>query len=167
MRKGEKVTLWVMGVLVIGVMLKNAFSPYSAEKDRTIPYYNIASKEDQQVGIDIIRNESCRSCHSLMTVKNIMNSVPAPILDGMGSLHTEQWFYEYFSAKNPQAILPSRLKPEYRMPSYAYLPELQRHQLAHYLASLKVQDWYLDETKKAEQLKLTGEEPRHNESPTE
>ena len=93
-----------------------------------------------------------------MTVKNIMNSVPAPILDGLGSLHTEQWFFEYFSASNPQTILPSRLKPEYQMPSYALLPELQRHQLAHYMASLKVKKWYLEETKKAEQVKLTGEE---------
>ena len=158
MRTGEKVTLWVMGVLVVGVMLKNTFLPYTNEKDRTIPYYSDASKLDQQIGIDIVRDQGCRSCHSLMTVKNIMNSVPAPILDGLGSLHTEQWFFEYFSATNPQAILPSRLKPEYRMPSYALLPELQRHQLAHDMASLKVKEWYLEETKKAEQVKLTGEE---------
>lgn len=167
MRKGEKVTLWVMGVLVVGVMLKNILMPYSAEKDRSVPYYSTASKDEQQVGIDIIRHESCRTCHSLMTVKNIMNSVPAPILDGLGSLHNEQWFYAYFSAPNPQLILPSRLKAEYSMPSYSYLPDVQRHQLAHYMASLKVKDWYLEDTKKAEHLKLTGEEAPQNETPNE
>jgi sulfur-oxidizing protein SoxX len=87
-----------------------------------------------------------------------MEFVPAPILDGMGSLHDEAWFFQYFSAPDPQKILPSRLKPEYRMPSYAQLPEHDRRLLAQYMASLKVQDWYLQETRKAEYEKLTGKE---------
>ena len=44
------------------------------------------------------------------------------------------------------------------MPSYATLPEGERHLLAQYLASLKVKDWYFDQTKKAEYEKLTGVE---------
>jgi len=51
-----------------------------------------------------------------------------------------------------------RLKLEYRMPSYAQLPENERRLLASYMASLKVQDWYLEETRKAEYVKLTGKE---------
>lgn len=43
------------------------------------------------------------------------------------------------------------------MPSYAHLPEQERRQLASYMASLKVKDWYLHETKKAEYEKLTGQ----------
>lgn len=83
-------------------------------------------------------------------------NVPAPVLDGIGSLRDEQWFYAYFSAENPQAILSTRLKKMYQMPSYAHLPEDERKILASYMASLKVQDWYLEETKKAEFEKLTG-----------
>jgi hypothetical protein len=50
------------------------------------------------------------------------------------------------------------LKKEYQMPSYAALPETDRKLLAQYLSSLKVKDWYLDQTKKAEYEKLTGVE---------
>jgi len=96
----------------------------------------------------------------LWTVRDLIKAVPAPILDGIGSLHDESWFYQYFSAVNPQSILPSRLKAEYRMPSYAHLSENERRLLARYMASLKVQDWYLEETRKAEHEKLTGEERR-------
>src|SRR5450756_1461575 len=73
-------------------------------------------------------------------------------------LRTETWLYEYLSSPNPQVVLPSRLKKEYQMPSYATLPEGERHLLAQYLASLKVKDWYFDQTKKAEYEKLTGVE---------
>ena len=44
------------------------------------------------------------------------------------------------------------------MPSYAQLPEKERRLLAAYMASLKVQDWYLQETRKAEYEKLTGKD---------
>ena len=50
------------------------------------------------------------------------------------------------------------LKQEYRMPSYAGMPENERHTLASYLASLKVRDWYLEQTRQAEYEKLTGME---------
>jgi sulfur-oxidizing protein SoxX len=46
------------------------------------------------------------------------------------------------------------------MPSYAHLSENERRLLARYMASLRVQDWYLEETRKAEHEKLTGEERR-------
>jgi len=95
-------------------------------------------------------------------VRNLIESVPAPMLDGLGSLHSEDWFYQYFSANNPQSIIPSRLKQEYKMPSYAMLPDDDRRLLAKYMASLKVKDWYLDEVKKGEFEKLTGKEYRHD-----
>jgi hypothetical protein len=44
------------------------------------------------------------------------------------------------------------------MPSYAHLHENERRLLAQYLASLKVKDWYLEDTKKAEYEKLTGKD---------
>jgi hypothetical protein len=87
-----------------------------------------------------------------------MRNVPAPALDGMGSLRDRDWLYNYFSAENPQAILPSRLKKEYQMPSYADLDEDKRLLLTDYIFSLKVKDWYLDETRAAECRKLTGSE---------
>ena len=87
-----------------------------------------------------------------------MQAVPSPSLDGMGSLRTETWLFDYFSAEDPQSILPSRLKQRFSMPSFAGLPESERRLLAVYVASLKVEDWYLKETRKAEYEKLTGEE---------
>jgi hypothetical protein len=44
------------------------------------------------------------------------------------------------------------------MPSYANMPEADRRLLANYLASLKVKDWYLEQTKNEEHDKLTGED---------
>ncbi len=160
MRRGEKVVFAIMGIMVVAVMVKNALTQSSSVEDRTIPYYTDAPEPLQRTALDVIRRENCRQCHSLWTVKNIMNSVPAPILDGMGSLHDEKWFYSYLSSPNPQSILPTRLKKEFQMPSYADLPESDRRVLAQYLASLKVKSWYLAETRKAERQKLTGiEEP--------
>jgi len=159
MKRGEKVVIAVMVIVVLGVMARNIFrSETDHEVDKGIPYYTTASNELTKNAMDVYRKESCKSCHSLWTVRNMLESVPAPILDGLGSLHSEEWFYQYFSAPNPQSILPSRLKLEFRMPSYAQLPDSERHYLASYMASLKVKDWYLEETRKAEYEKLTGKE---------
>lgn len=106
--------------------------------------------------MDIYRSNGCKSCHTLWTLQDMLQFVPAPMLDGIGSLRTEAWLYDYLSSPNPQGILPSRLKKQYQMPSYAILPENQRHVMAQYLASLKVKDWYLEQTRKAEYEKLTG-----------
>ena len=43
------------------------------------------------------------------------------------------------------------------MPSYAALPEADRATLADYLASMQVKDWYLDQTRRLEHDKLTGD----------
>ena len=55
-------------------------------------------------------------------------------------------------------MLKGRLKREWSMPSYAHLTESERRTLAAYMASLQVEDWYLDELKKLEYKKLTGDE---------
>lgn len=155
MKAGEKFILVVIVVLLVfGVMRSELHVDQKHEKD--IPYYSIATPDVATRAMDVYRSNGCKSCHSLWTLKDMMQSVPAPILDGLGSLHTEEWFYSYLSAPNPQAVIPSRLKPQYRMPSYANIPEEDRRVLAKYLASLKVKDWYLEETKKAEYEKLTG-----------
>ncbi len=159
MKRGEKAVLVLMALMVVGVMLRNWWvNSHQTEKDRGIPFYTTASPELTRQGSDLYRQQQCRQCHSLWTVRNMMESIPAPALDGIGSLRSEEWFYQYFSAPNPQAILPSRLKPQYRMPSFAALSDDDRHVLASYMASLKVQDWYLEETRKAEYEKVTGKE---------
>jgi len=157
MRRGEAVVFATIGVVVVGLMVRNALSLRSGkEPERGIPYYSTATPGLTREAGDLYRSNNCRQCHSLWTVKSAFESVPAPVLDGIGSLRTEQWFYEYFSSPNPQSILPSRLKLEYRMPSLANLPDADRHTLAQYMASLKVQDWYLEATRAAEYEKLTG-----------
>ena len=157
MRKGEKWIFAVMGISALLVATVNYLRDRDQKPDPGIPFYTTLSEEDLTRAAALVKRENCRDCHSLWTIRNPLQHVPAPILDGMGSLHDEAWFYRYFSAQNPQAILPSRLKQEFRMPSYAALPESERRLLAEYMASLKVKDWYLDKLKKDEHLALTGE----------
>jgi sulfur-oxidizing protein SoxX len=157
MKRGEWVILTIMAVVVVGLMTRNAISLHSkGSEDRGIPFYSTAAPGFTREASDLYRNYHCRDCHSLWTLKSSLESVPAPALDGIGSLRTQDWFYRYFSAADPQSILPSRLKLEYRMPSLANLPDAERHMLAEYMASLKVQDWYLESTRAAEYEKLTG-----------
>ena len=157
MRRGEALILATIGVVVAGLMARNSISLHSSrEQDRGIPFYSTASPELMREAGDLYRSNNCRQCHSLWTVKSPLESVPAPVLDGIGSLRSEKWFYRYFSAADPQSMLPSRLKLEYRMPSFAGLPEGERRTLAQYMASLKVMDWYLGSTRAAEYEKLTG-----------
>ncbi len=157
MRKGEKGILLVIAGLAV-VLMGNKLWQVSGEteKDPGIPFYSTASPELLRAGSDLYRQLNCKSCHSLWSIRDMTANVPAPVLDGIGSLRDEEWFYSYFSAENPQTILPSRLKQVYRMPSYAGLTEAERKTLAAYMASLKVMDWYLEETKKSEYEKLTG-----------
>ncbi|OIR19344.1 cytochrome c [mine drainage metagenome] len=159
MRRGEKAVLALIGLVVVGGMVQSAFHA-EEQHDRDIPFYSTATPDVARQAMDIIRDNGCKSCHSLWTLKDVLQSVPAPMLDGIGAIRDETWLYQYLSASDPQAILPSRLKKEYRMPSYAGLTDEQRRILAKYLASLQVKDWYLDQTKKAEYEKLTGKEPQ-------
>ncbi|BCK88615.1 hypothetical protein MIZ01_2420 [Sideroxyarcus emersonii] len=159
MRRGEKAVLALIGLVVVGGMVQSAFH-VEDKHDRDIPFYSTATPEVAKQAMDVIRDNGCKSCHSLWTLKDVLQSVPAPMLDGIGAIRSEAWLYQYLSATDPQATLPSRLKKEYRMPSYAGLPDEQRRVLAKYLASLQVKDWYLEQTKKAEYEKLTGKEPQ-------
>jgi sulfur-oxidizing protein SoxX len=159
MKRGEKVVLAIIAIVVLTLMARNIYRlDTDHEINKEIPFYSTASAELARKAMDVYRQNGCKDCHSLWTVRDMMQNVPAPILDGIGSLRDEEWFYQYFSSPNPQAILPSRLKKEYRMPSLASLPEHDRRLLASYMASLKVKDWYLEETRKAEYEKLTGKD---------
>ena len=155
MKPGEKFVIGVVvALLVFGVVRNEVHVEDKHEKD--IPYYSTATPEVASRAMDVYRDNGCKSCHSLWTSKDMTQSVPAPIMDGIGSIRDEEWLYNYLSAENPQSVIPSRLKKQYRMPSFASIPEADRRVLAKYLASLKVQDLYLEETKKAEYEKLTG-----------
>jgi sulfur-oxidizing protein SoxX len=161
MRKGEKGILLVMAVAIIGAMAyKFGAGPKTTEPDKGIPFYSDASHELEKQAGTLMRELNCRDCHKYSGafggITSLVQNVPAPPLDGIGSIRSEQWFFDYFSAENPQTILPSRLKQEFQMPSYAGLTEQERRLLASYMASLKVEDWYLQETKKTEFEKLTG-----------
>lgn len=161
MRTGEKAIYGLIGLMVISSISYKAwhFSTKSDEDvDPGIPYYSTASPELRDKAGRLIREHGCKDCHKLFFLNNITQNVPAPSLDGIGSLKSEEWFYNYFSVENPQQIIPSRLKARFQMPSYAHLPEASRRTLAAYMASLKVEDWYLEETKKAAYEKLTGKD---------
>lgn len=157
MSRSETITLAAIVVIsasMLGVRMWQQFG--LTGEDPGIPFYSTASDDLLQHGGDLVRKHACRSCHTLWAKRDMMQNVPAPSLDGIGSLREEQWLYQYLSAPNPQDILPSRLKKEYQMPSFAHLPDEERRSLATYLASLKVEDWYLENARKAEYEKLTG-----------
>jgi len=156
MRPGDKLIAGLLGLVLVAAIGKGVYTAYHPLDDEGIPFYSTLSEEEQARGADLYRDLSCRNCHTIWAVKNIMETVPAPSLDGIGSLRSEAWLYNYFSSKDPQSIIPTRLKKKYAQPSYAALPEKERRLLAKYFASLKVKDWYLQETKAAEYKKLTG-----------
>ena len=164
MKRGEWAIAAGVVVLILAALLKAVlFPPEPPKETDKVPFYTTADKALQKQAADLYRRLGCRDCHSLWGVRNITQFVPAPMLDGIGSWRSEAWLYNYFSSKDPQSILPSRLKPKYRMPSYSHLPEAQRRLLARYFASLKVKDWYLQQARAAEYEKLTGHKP---ESPS-
>lgn len=159
MRKGEKGIFIAMGIsvlILIGVKIYQ--NSKHTEPDAGIPYFTTASKSLTASAARIMKEGNCKSCHSLWGTRELTQAVPAPPLDGMGYFRDEEWLFNYFSAENPQDILETRLKPEYRMPSFAKLPEQDRRDLAKYIASLQVEDWYLEETKKRRYEKLTGKD---------
>ncbi len=159
MRKGEKGILFTILILVIAFTLINSYRKgQDTTPDKGIPFYSTATEDVQEKGGELVRQLKCRDCHSIWGVRNAMQSVPSPSLDGIGSLRDEAWLFDYLSAEDPKLILPSRLKAEYQMPSFAYLPVEERKLLAKFFASFKVEDWYLEEVKKVEYEKLTGKD---------
>ncbi|WP_455202645.1 c-type cytochrome [Kaarinaea lacus] len=159
MKRGEKGILVVMGVaIIITAAIKGYSVTTQKEEDKGIPYYTTASQDLAKKARVLFSKYQCHDCHSLWTKRSMMQSVPAPALDGMGSLKSEEWFYQYFSSENPQELVPTRLKKEFQMPSLAMATDEERKILAKYMASLKVEDWYLEETKKRAYEKLTGKE---------
>ena len=161
MKKGEKGILAVIAVAVISAMVYKGVSiSENTEPDRGIPYYTTASHELETKAGTLMRELNCRDCHkyngAFGGITSLVQNVPSPPLDGIGAIRTEEWFFKYFSAPNPQSILPSRLKKEFQMPSFASLSEEERRLLSTYMASLQVKDWYLEETKKTEFERLTG-----------
>jgi sulfur-oxidizing protein SoxX len=166
MKQGEKTILLIIAAclaVVGGIRLYT--SVHNKQIDKGIPFYSTASPALAHEAEILYEHNNCSDCHTLWATRDMMQNVPSPMLDGIGSLRSETWFYKYFSAKNPQAILPSRLKKKYQMPSYAQLPEHQRRVLAQYMASLKVKNWYLEQTRKAEYEKLTGKPYKQTKAP--
>ena len=158
MKRGERNLFIGIGLSIILIMVFNSYRQSGVTaQDREIPFYTTADKDLQRNGGLLYKKLGCKSCHSLWTVRDIMRTVPAPALDGMGSLRSHEWLFAYFSAADPQSILPSRLKKEYQMPSFAHLAQSERQLLTDYISSLKVQDWYLEETRAAACRKITGE----------
>ncbi|OIO70196.1 MAG: hypothetical protein COW19_08265 [Zetaproteobacteria bacterium CG12_big_fil_rev_8_21_14_0_65_55_1124] len=149
------VILLFAGALIVAIV-QSMGKPSVQNANNELPFYTTADPDLERAGSDLYRSLQCRNCHTIWSVKSVYQSVPAPSLDGIGSLRNEEWLYRYFSSENPQEILPSRMKEKYKMPSFASLSEKERKVLAAYFASLRVKDWYLDETISAEQKKLTG-----------
>ncbi len=157
MKKGEKGIIVTIVIVVVAFGYMNHLRKAAdTGEDKGIPFYTTAPKDLQKDGGALYKRLECRNCHTLWGIRNPMQSVPAPSLDGIGSIRSEQWLSDYLSAEDPGLILPSRLRVEYQMPSYAFLSEAEHKILVSYLSSLKVEDWYLPEARKAHYEKLTG-----------
>ena len=131
MKKGEKGILAAIVLIVVVFVVINFYRQKNDPgQDKGIPFYSTATTEVRDKAAALIRHLDCRDCHVLWAVRTMTQAVPAPSLDGIGSLRDEAWLYSYLSADKPQDILPSRLKAEYRMPSYANLTESERRTLA-------------------------------------
>ncbi|MDQ6981583.1 MAG: c-type cytochrome [Mariprofundus sp.] len=144
------------GVFIVAVV-QSILDPSEPDTtERGLPYYTTANAALARSGGELYKRLQCRSCHKIWAVKNLYETVPAPNLDGIGSWRSEAGLYRYFSSENPQSMVPTRLKEKFKMPSYAKLSEQDRRLLAVYFSSLKVRGWYYEETRKAEQKKLTG-----------
>lgn len=160
MRKGEKLIVSLMiASVVIMVIVKVFVSKSDDGEDPGIPYFSTADKELTSRAAALLHRHNCQECHSLWATRDLTIAVPAPALDGEGSFRSRDWLFSYFSAENPQTILPSRLKAQYRHPSYANLSLEDRTTLADYMFSLKVEDWYRSETEARRFEKLTGRKP--------
>ncbi len=161
MKKGEKLIFGLIGLMALSSIAYKGWQTAKQteeDKDPGIPYYSTASPELSDKAGLLIRKHKCKECHKIFFLNVITQNVPAPSLDGMGSLRTEEWLYNYFSADNPQEIIASRLKQRFQMPSLAHLSDEDRRTLAAYVASLKVEDWYLEETRKAAYEQRTGKD---------
>jgi len=91
-------------VLLLGAGLLRALLQPRTARDGEIPFYSTATPETAAAAGDLVRAQGCRQCHSLWSTRDLMQAVPAPMLDGMGALRSEQWLYDYLSAPVPQAI---------------------------------------------------------------
>jgi len=149
------VILLFAAALIVAIA-QSVYKTQPQKSENELPFYTTGDESLVRAGSDLYKSLQCRNCHTIWSVKSVYQTVPAPSLDGIGSLRSEEWLFRYFSAEDPQTILASRLKKKYRMPSYAKLSEAERSTLARYFASLRVKDWYLEETINAEQKKLKG-----------
>ncbi len=157
MRTGEKgiaVAMILSVVIVAGLKFGNKEDV--AEEEMDIPFVSDASPELANKAGNILRTLHCRECHFIWGTRDLNQAVPAPAIDGVGEFRDEAWLFNYLSQEVPQDILPSRLKPKYRMPSYAHLSVDERQTLAKYLATLKVKGWYLKDATKKRYEKITG-----------
>ena len=99
MRKGEKGIIAVILAVSAIVMLVQGWNiSQEKEKDPGIPFYSTSPKELASRASELYRRYDCRDCHSLWGIRNILQAVPAPSLDGIGSWRDEKWLFDYFSA---------------------------------------------------------------------
>jgi len=150
-------TILLLVLALVVAIVQSVMHPAKVDiSEQGLPFYSTAGAALTRSGSELYKELQCRSCHTIWGVKSIYETVPAPSLDGIGSWRSEEWLFAYFSSENPQAMLPTRLKAKYKMPSYASLTMTERDILAKYFANMKVRSWYLPEAQKAEQKKLHG-----------
>ncbi|MFQ5508122.1 MAG: c-type cytochrome [Leptospirillia bacterium] len=130
MKKGEKVIWGVAGVVTI-CALYTGYVVYRSPA-KLMPTYQVESVEASR-GELVYRKNSCPSCHRIWR----LGGTKGGALDGIGSRRSAAWLTKYLSTDNPQAILPSTVKPFYQMPSFQDLEAGQRADLVAFLMSLK------------------------------
>ena len=79
MKRGEKIVFGLIALVVVATITRNIITLETQSKpDPGIPFYSTANAELAQAGALLYRNQQCRQCHSLWSVRNMMEAVPAP-----------------------------------------------------------------------------------------
>jgi len=138
-KKGEKV-IWALAAMItagaayVGVVVYNA-------PTKLMPNYQIESVEAGR-GELVYRHGGCSACHKIW---NLGGRKGGP-LDGIGSRRDSAWLTAYLSTDDPQAMLPSEVKPIFKMPSFASMSEGERSDMVAFLVSLKMRDQNEDDS---------------------
>ena len=127
---GEKLMFGFAGLVAVAAVGKGLMQMQAHEPSKPRDYY-----EWTQPGLDghaLYRRMGCNSCHRAMAVGEIG---VAPVLDGEGTRHTQEWLGRYL--QDPGAVVPGTAHDGNLAPDFRELTAEERAALAAFLFGLK------------------------------
>jgi hypothetical protein len=138
MKKGEKVLLGIIGLLVLVTIVNYAVLEW-VRQHADKPLFPILTHYDFSAdglkGFRLYRESDCYSCHRAVGSGTSMGVS----LDGLGSKHDESYFYNFL--KNPETTYGAKTTAHGASPKEAAyvsaLPNADLHAMAIFLSQLK------------------------------